>query len=178
MTISVGIDVGAEGGIAFYDGENMELMPLTHNKGETDVMPLIDWLRDMTNIIIAIEQPNKGRSTSKVNKSQRKAGMPSTFQHLGQIQGALKATGRKYDMLAPQTWQTAIRKAVYLEHVEKVAEWAESRGKTLKISKVRSIAFCIQNGWEVPMTSKRKTANYHDGFADAMCIAWLCHREL
>ena len=91
-------------------------------------------------------------------EEQRAKGRQAHQHIIGVNYGRLTATielcGVRYVEVPPKVWQKKI--------------FGRNVGKQ---SKEYSINFCLENGLFVPMTSSRADAKYHDGIADAHCIA-------
>jgi Holliday junction resolvasome RuvABC endonuclease subunit len=100
MKLSIGIDPGLSGGVAFVPESGT---PWAHKMPETD-RDLIDLLRDSINLFEA-------RALIELVHSSPQMGVKSAFtfgEGYGRIQMALTALGVPYERVRPQAWQKAM----------------------------------------------------------------------
>ena len=100
MKLSIGIDPGINGGVAFVPDSGT---PWAHKMPETD-RDLIDLLRDSINLFEA-------RATLEFVSSSPQMGVKSAFtfgEGYGRLQMALTALGVPYERVRPQAWQKAM----------------------------------------------------------------------
>ena len=99
-TISIGIDPGINGGIAFIPNTGE---PWAHKMPETD-RDLIDLLRDSINLFDA-------RAVIELVHSSPQMGVKSAFtfgEGYGRLQMVLTAMGIPYERVRPAVWQKAM----------------------------------------------------------------------
>lgn len=140
-----GIDPGLNGGICVHSsrGASDYKMPV-HNK-TVDVSVVQDLLTAHAVDVVYIESQRA---------MARQAGQHLIGVNYGRLTATIELCGIRYVEVVAQDWQRKI--------------FGRYAGKQ---SKEYSINFCLENGYFVPMTSSRVDANYHDGVADAHCIA-------
>ena len=100
MKLSIGIDPGLSGGVAFIPDTGT---PWAHKMPETD-RDLIDLLRDSINLFEA-------RALIELVHSSPQMGVKSAFtfgEGYGRLQMALTALGVPYERVRPQAWQKAM----------------------------------------------------------------------
>jgi Holliday junction resolvasome RuvABC endonuclease subunit len=100
MKLSIGIDPGLSGGVAFVPESGT---PWAHKMPETD-RDLIDLLRDSINLF----EPT---ALIELVHSSPQMGVKSAFtfgEGYGRIQMALTALGVPYERVRPQAWQKAM----------------------------------------------------------------------
>ena len=100
MKLSIGIDPGLSGGVAFIPDSGT---PWAHKMPETD-RDLVDLLRDSINMFEA-------RAFIELVHSSPQMGVKSAFtfgEGYGRLQMALTALGVPYERVRPQVWQKAM----------------------------------------------------------------------
>jgi len=100
MKLSIGIDPGLSGGVAFIPDTGT---PWAHKMPETD-RDLIDLLRDSINLFEA-------RALIELVHSSPQMGVKSAFtfgEGYGRLQMALTALGVPYERVRPAVWQKAM----------------------------------------------------------------------
>lgn len=153
MTIYVGIDPGANGGIATLDDAGrVGAQPLTvavlasvmRNYAAWDERA--DWPQPIVGVELVHAMPGQGVTS-----------MFSFGQRYGEVLGVLAAFGITPTLVPPQVWQAV----VLLKGFDKT---------TLRGTKVASIGYCQQQFPSLNLIPPGKRVP-HDGMADALCIA-------
>ena len=140
------IDPGKKGGVVIvsYDGGFVTSAPLPYSDGFVNVSKLKALVSSYrpTLAFVELQQIRSGQS-----------GAMAIGANYGAILATLRLEGLYVEEVAPQRWQE------------------ETIGTGHKDTKKASIAFCLDHDLPLPRRSGRKDSPYHDGIADAYCLA-------
>lgn len=152
MTTIIGIDPGAEGGVAILrDGRPVFIMPIPMVGNEVHPGIFASMVNEhRTNVIAVVER----------QQPMPKNGSIACFrlgQNYGTLIGVLCTLAIRTELVSPKVWKEQI-----LPNTKK--------------DKPAAVAYCARSfpGVNLRRTAKCKTA--HDGMADALCIAEYGHR--
>ena len=175
--IVLGIDSGITGGLAFLDGERIELLPMPiHPDNSIDVSAAQRWLDHLGTpdlCIIEEQRPRHSQNVTAVATSQR---------NYGKLLGMLETLEIPHEIVTPQVWQKALgvnRSRPKRPEGETKKQEAKRLNAHRKKCKDAAAAYCRRRYPHARITpeSGKGSKSYHDGLSDALCQAEFGRRE-
>jgi|WetSurMetagenome_2_1015567.scaffolds.fasta_scaffold108929_4 crossover junction endodeoxyribonuclease RuvC len=144
----IGVDPGKTGGLAYIDNKGIaQTIPMPVAENELDLHSIVEWFKELSNgdVLVCIEKV--GAMPGQGVVSMFTFGMGT-----GMLHGIIAAVGYKKIVVAPQTWKTKIL-------------------RDTKKDKAAAINYCLSMYPGVDLKATPRCKKYHDGMADALCIA-------
>lgn len=174
--IVLGIDPGVSGGLAYLDGERIEVeVMFVKADGTVDAAALAQWLRHLglpSFAVIERQQHRHGNDAASSFKAGR--GYEA-------LQATLQVLGVPYVVAGPKDWQKALGLTVTKPKMPKEpkAKAKAERAHSKNVKKAAA-AYCQRRfpGIKLrPEAGKGSKSDFHDGMTDALCIAEYARRE-
>ena len=149
MTAILGIDPGANGGLAIIDGRRVELLVMPKAGKDIDWHAVSRWIEGA--------RPLRGTVVAYVEKcgAMPRQGLSSTYRfgvNCGGIHGVLGALGVPMELVSPVAWKKRV-----LHGTQK--------------DKAAAIDYCRRRWPDVSLLATERSRKPHDGLADALCLA-------
>jgi crossover junction endodeoxyribonuclease RuvC len=148
--IYVGIDPGADGGIAYIDSDGAH----TYTYSDEQLIAIL-------RMVDEIYRPGEAVACLEKVGAMPKQGLSSTFKFgksAGFIEGVLQAFDIPYQMITPQVWKKAF--------------------SLIKKDKKESCSVCRKLFPNVNLKRTDRYTTYHDGMAEALLMAEYARRNL
>lgn len=175
--ISVGIDVGKNGGIVIIDsdGEVTTMATPKVNKDEIDIHQIVEVLSALK------ENGNKVHIAIEDVHSIFGVGAKSNFQFgraLGILEGVVIGLGISFTKVAPKTWQKEMWMGVKPVEINTGKKTKDGNTKFKIDTKGTSLLAAKRLYPDLDLRATERSKKAHDGIVDALLIATFVKRKL